>query len=247
MKVAIENRVKNTYNPSFTQYYGAEFYGTDRERDALKYRVQLTPEKVDNIFKNASSTDEGISRTIVEMNKEMKGLTDAFSGIDVINSHYRIISMQRFKEIAKERPHGSSIPYVGVAFDYLAKLTGGFLRRVGGYTDDIIEDYNQITKIYFEDSINSMVKDYRTVDDYFRNGIEFVSMRRGGSETIDQVSEALLERRKFVDTTYESLGAGLKGIGEVLEQRAAEIIKAHNKKQNIRMGIKTVRKLLLLA
>lgn len=117
----IIKKSKNNKTISFHGYKGADNYGTPQNREALKYKVSITPQKIDEIIKNAKTTDEGLVNVYKAMASESKNVDEAIRGIDVILRHYLSTAKNRFAEISQKRPYGAKIPYIGVIPDLISK------------------------------------------------------------------------------------------------------------------------------
>lgn len=236
-------KLENNSNISFKGYKGADNYGTVENREALKYRVKITPQQIDEMVQKAKTTDEGIVRVYNLVNSETKNINEAMRSLDVIVKHYLSTAKHRFEEIGQKRPYGSKIPIFGIIPDAVSKKTGGFINRIQGYTNDLIDDFSKIIDDYFHSSINEMITKYRVADNHLRDGIEFVDTIQGESQNRKIVKESLSNKRKSIDSRYNRLENNLRDLNKTVTDIANNVLKRQAKKQNTRITIKALIKI----
>lgn len=240
----IIKKSKNNKTISFHGYKGADNYGTTQNREALKYKVSITPQKIDEIIKNAKTTDEGLVNVYKAMASESKNVDEAIRGIDVILRHYLSTAKNRFAEISQIRPYGAKIPYIGVIPDLISKKTGGFINRIQGYTDDLIEDFSKIVDDYFHSSINGMITKYREADNHLKGGIEYLNLIQGENNERAIIKNNLSVKRNALDNKYNQLEANLQSLNKTIFNIANKVIKQQSKNQNKRITVKALIKII---
>lgn len=245
MKITNDLTTKpHIYTQNFSGYKGIETYGTERNQKAMEYKISLTPEKIDEIMRTASTTDEGLLKVYKLLSAENNNVSEAFRGMSVIVKHYLTIANKRKEEILEKRPYGSKIPLIGLIPDYFSKRTGGFVTRIQGYTNDLIDDLNEIIKIRFHKQLNKMVTDYKLINDHFTQGIEYINDVKGENslrQTILKATQIKVDNNK---NKYNNLFKNLTSLSETLTKMGNEIILKQNKNQNRRIIIKSVIKIV---
>lgn len=235
---------KNGSNISFEAYRGGDFYGTEDIRSSFNYKIKLNPEKINEIMKKAPSTDEGLVTVYKALVEESSHINDTFMGISVMNKQYLLMSKDRIGEIAKDYPKGSRTLFVGIAVQAWAKFTNGFMKRITGYTNDLIEDYNQIVDQYFNKGISPMIKDYVEVSQYAQDGIKYVNMRNGDSTLRNDLLEGIKNSQEIYTQRHKELGEGLTALGEHLSNATNKVLEEQAKRQNKRLGKKALIKVI---
>lgn len=234
----------NIYNQNFSGYKGIETYGTEQNQKAMEYKISLTSAKIDEIMRSAKSTDEGLAKVYKLLSSENNNISEAFRGMNVIVKHYLIIANKRKEEILEKRPYGSKIPLIGLIPDYISQKTGGFANRIQGYTNDLIDDFNDIIAVRFHQQLNKMVTDYKAINDHFTKGIEYINEINGENELRQKMYQAAQIKAENNKIKYNSLFKNLTSLRETLTKMGEEIILKQNKNQNTRITIKSAIKLI---
>lgn len=237
-------KTQNIKQISFKRYLGPDIYGTQADRDVMKYKIGLTPQKIDTVIKNAKTTDDGMVEAYKLLMKENEHVNKAFRGMDVITKHYLFVYKDRVNEIKKVRPKGAKIPWVGIVPEYIAKVTDGFINRIGGYCNDLIEDFNAVVNQNFHKGLNTIVTDYVKNEKHLREGIEYVNEVKGDSPVRNYVKESLKKQSGNLKDSYGKLELQLNNLAKTLEGMSTQIIKGHKRGQNIRLSIKAVIKII---
>lgn len=229
---------------SFKGYRGVDWYGTPENRDDLAYKVKLTPSKIDTIMQGAKTTDEGLVDVYKALSEESNHINKAFMGMGVVTKQYLFVAKDRIAEIAKDKPRGSSIPIVSIIPQTLAKLTGSFIDRITGYTDNLIDDYNQIVEKYFHNSVNHMIEDYVTSSKYLQEGIKYVNMINGKTQLREDLLGSVTKSQGAYIGQYNELNKSLNDLGKTLSSTTDKVLEEQCKRQNKRLIKKAVIKVI---
>lgn len=133
---------------SFEGYKGYRWYGTDEDRKALKYIMELTPHKIDNIIEAASSRDRGILDAYTELTQtEYPRIHKAFSSFARISTEFTKVADGRFKELAGMNIDGSGLPLVG----FTLQVMGGpaFIDEMRNQQHEVLNDIYNIVECYW--------------------------------------------------------------------------------------------------
>ena len=241
---ACETFSDNIYTQNFSGYKGIETYGTEKNQKAMEYKILLTTQKIDEIMRSAKSTDEGLLQCYKLLSTEHNNISEAFRGMNVIIKHYLTVANKRKEEIIEKRPYGSKIPLIGLIPDYISQKTGGFANRIQGYTNDLVDDFNDIITVRFHQQLNKMVTDYKSLNDHFTKGIEYINDIKGESDLRQKIYQAAQIKSENNKIKYNSLYKNLTSLRETLTKMGEEIILKQNKNQNTRIMIKSAIKLI---
>lgn len=244
MIIASGGNISNISNQSFEGYKKLESYGTLNDHEALQYKIKLNPKKIDSIMRKSTSSDKGLVEVYKMFVKEDEAVTKAFSGMNVILKHYIACAMDRNKEILKERPHGSKIPFVGIAFDLIAKGTGGFVERIQKCTKDLIDDYNKIVSVCYNKRLNKIVNDYNKMAKHFLEGMEYMTAVNAKSPTQEKIQRITKIRVKNIENKYDNLSKNLTILNTTLTKVADEVILKQKNGQNKRILVKGLVKII---
>ncbi len=240
--ISHNNILKDTV--SFKGYRGVDWYGTQENRDNLAYRVKLTPSKIDTIIQGAKTTDEGLVDVYKALSEESSHINKAFMGMSVVTKQYLFVAKDRITEVAKDKPKGSNIPIISIIPQTLSKITGSFIDRITGYTDNLIDDYNQIVEKHFHNSVNHMIEDYVTSSRYFQEGIKYVNMVDGKTQLRVDLLEKVSQSQDAYVERYNELNKSLKDLGKTLSSTTDKVLEEQCKRQNKRLVKKAVIKVI---
>ena len=126
----------------------------------------------------------------------------------------------------------------------ISKKTGGFINRIQGYTDDLIEDFSKIVDDYFHSSINGMITKYREADNHLKGGIEYLNLIQGENNERAIIKNNLSVKRNALDNKYNQLEANLQSLNKTIFNIANKVIKQQSKNQNKRITIKALIKII---
>lgn len=240
----INHREKS--NVSFTSYRGLDFYGTPDTREALEYRGEFHPLQIDEIMKQAPSTDAGLVQVYKGLAEEAKHVDLAHRAIGVVAKQYALVAKDRIAEISIVNPKGSKIPLFSIIPQALSKVSGSFRDRLAGYALDLKGDFEEIVERYFNGSISLLTKEYLESNHHTQNGIKYVQMRQGDSPLRDNLLTRLANDRNILVKRYSQLHDGLNDYEKKLIEALTKTLARQNQRQNERLAKKAVRKILLL-
>jgi len=243
MIIKTQQRLNQTNNINFQAYRGADFYGVPENKDALNYKIKLTPQKIDEIIKNAPNTDEGIFNVYKELSKEGQQVKNAFSGFNVIFRQYMYVAKDRMEEIMNMNPKGSKIPVVGIVSKGAAKITGRFEKRIIKEVGNLNQDFDEIIHKYFHNGINKIITDYMNVNKYFYEGIEYINTIKGESDSRVKLSEYLKNNNSSCFKSYSNLYENLVKSANIINENSAKLIKKQKSKQTRSLLVSGIMKL----
>lgn len=226
-----QNETKNILgksNISFKSYLGAEQYGSPKIRENLAYRVQLTPEKINEIMKNAKTTDEGLVAIFKVLAGESKHVDQGFMAFNFINRQYMTVANRRIQTLVDTYVKNENGKPVGTAKHLSSRVTGG-KGRLEDHLKDLLTDFDDINTKYLEGGLNPIIIAYAKVSEYFQEGIDYVNIRKGSSP----LRENLLENTKKIiekyENPYERLFAKIEKQGNYLVNNSNNVLGSYLK------------------
>lgn len=223
-------------NISFTGYRGANGYGTQEERDALSYRVRLTPAIIKRNMQNASSAEEGASKNYKLLINELEHHSEATKAAIGISNDYAYTSLARYSGIKEMAPTGSKIWFVGVLPQWGSVLTGSFKRKVERDCTELTDDINDIIHTHIFGNLEAIINGYNEAHDAFIESLSSLNnddLKAKYVKSLNSVTDTLNRNTAFVCATFNQKRA------DAMANKSAAI-EAQHKSQAIRTGIKTV-------
>lgn len=227
-------RTQKFSKTSFAGSTGADRYGTAEDREAINYKIKLTPRKIDHIMKNANTTDEGLIAVHKEMAEEAKHVGKAICGFKVINNEFTYFSKYHMKDLintyistpsansGKQNQANSALeklfpglntskPKNKGSLSHLASRVSGGKDRLNESLDALLFDFDEITEKYFRQGVEPIIDDYIGLNKYFKEGIEYVNMRKGDTpfreKLLDYSNKMDLKCNEACDNIINSLNA----------------------------------------
>lgn len=151
---------QNKSKISFGNLHGAGWYGTQADRDALNYKVQLTPEQVKENMRKARTRQAGILTSYSQLSEEAQHVGQAFKSMISIKNEFGRVASSEFKEMAKVSPKGSKIPIVGIVPQITSIFSGSFGDRLYEFYDRLSDDMIEIIGRYWNNGVNPICSDY---------------------------------------------------------------------------------------
>ncbi len=233
--------IKSQESPkiSFTGYKRTIVYGTQEERDALSYRIQLTPEKIKQNMQNAPSVEAGIKKNYNLLAEEVGHFSKALASAVSISNDYSTVSAGEYKKIRKMAPKYSRVPVLGLLPQWESILTGSFKNTVEACCYELTDDINGLIHTHIYRDLESFINRFNDAKSAF---IETLS-------PIDKVNKAAY--LKVLEDTNAKLNKNIAIVCNVFNQQRkiafdnkAAIIESQHKSQALRTTTKTVRNLL---
>lgn len=236
-------KTKKNMNVSFTSLLGANGYGAQEDRDALGYKLQLTPPKINNIMQEAKSTDEGLMAVHKMFLEETAHIKQAFLGFKAINQQYLFFSNQIMGEIMNSNPKGAKIPVVNQITLPISNFTGSFQKKIINDLTKLFEDHDEIAEKYVNKGLYPMVNDYSKISTYIQDGIEYVNMRQGNSPIRDKILENVANYQETYEDHYIKLKNAVENQVDRIQQKGFGILENQAERQGERVNKMAIKKL----
>lgn len=233
-------RSQKSKNISFSGYKGANGYGTQANRDALSYRVQLTPEIIKQSIQSASTVEQGIDKNYVLLGNEVKHYSQSLANALSISNDYSNVSVKRYNEIKKMAPKGANIWFIGAIPQWASVITGKFKQRVERNCTELTDDIDDIIHTHIFGNVESIMNGYNKAHDAF-------------VETLPSLNNENKRRQyiKALDITGDRLNKNTALVCGIFNQKReialankAAVISSQHKAQVMRTGVKTVMNVL---
>lgn len=228
-------------NISFSGYKGADGYGTKVNKEALSYRVQLTPEIIKRNMQSASDIATGVNKNFNLLTNEVNHYSQALAGALSISNDYSNISVARYNEIKEMAPKGSKILFVGVIPQWGSVFTGSFKRKVERYCTELTDDIDDIIHTHIFGNVESIINGYNKAHDAFVETLPSLnnnSVKNQYMKSLEITSDKLNKNTAFVCGIFNQKR-------ETSLNNKAAIIGIQQKAQVTRTGIKTAMNLFL--
>lgn len=242
------NEVNDTFiksqgskNISFSGYKGADGYGTRTNREALSYRVQLTPEIIKRNMQNASTAEVGVNKNFNLLTNEVNHYSQALAGALSISNDYSNISVARYNEIKEMAPKGSKILFVGVIPQLGSVVTGSFKRKIERYCTELTDDIDDVIHTHIFGNIESIINGYNKAHDAFVETLPSLNnntLKNQYLRSLDATGDKLNKNTAFVCGLFNQKR-------EISLANKAAVIGIQHKAQATRTGIKTVMNVVL--
>jgi len=231
---------------TFKGYIGVDGYGTPEIKEALSYKIQLTPQKIDTIIENSKTTDEGILLAYNELSEESKHLNKAFNGFKFINTQYKTVAKEKLRQVIQEKPIGSNVPLVRQVTLPISVSIGSFEKKLVNQINSILGDFHEIHDKYIHEGLCPMINDYLNVNKYMQEGIEYVNTIKGDSPVRTKVLENTVKYFEGYYNLYNHLDTGLDNQIEQLFDAGEGIVKNQVGRQQKKVDKMAIRKLLII-
>lgn len=226
---------QSSKNISFSGYKGANGYGTQGDRDALSYRVKLTPEMIKRNMQNASSPEEGVNINYNLLKDEVDHCSQALASALSVSNDYSNVSASRYNEIKEMAPKGAKIWFVGVVPQWGSVLTGSFKRKVDRYCTELTDDIDDIIHTHIFGNVESILNGYNSAHDAFIETLPSLNnsnVRNKYIKALDKTGDDLNTNTAFVCATFNQ-----KRESALVNKSVT--IEVQHKAQAMRTGIKT--------
>lgn len=149
-------------NISFTAYRGADGYGTQADREALKISP-LTLEEISSNIKKIKNPDEILIIADEAVGHESKRLDRAIKSYVSIHKDYDENLNSRIKEIVVMRVLPSKTPYKGSFSELLTDSKG----RADAETLDVVDDFVQLFNRHVVDGLMPIYKRHEEICKFY--------------------------------------------------------------------------------
>lgn len=180
-------------------YKGADFYGTQEDRNALKYRIKFTPEVAYKNLEDANNIMEGLAKNYKLYREETNRVAAAFKSYKGINIEYGKVASERLKELAKGNPAWSKTPVVGV-FIQMAKVNK-FVEQTMHSAFHVTNDYVEIIGKYFDDGVARLHNEHTAMS----QGVGLLMAPFLEDSKVNKMAQNLCSWKGQIDGGYEKL------------------------------------------
>lgn len=244
LRVQSDVFLKTNSKLSFTGLLGADKYGSQEDKNQLKYKVQLTPNKIDEIMKEAKTTDEGLLNVYSVLKEDTKNINKAFSCFKAINTQYKIFNKLIMQQIANANPSCSKIPVVNQITLPISNMTGSFQNKITKHMESLLDDFDDINEVNINKGLVPMLNDYNDVSDYFKKGIEYVNFRNGESIFRTSLITNLNNTQEKFINGYHNVTQSLESQAEIFLENANKILERQAERLNERVEKMTIKKII---
>lgn len=240
-KISLNTPSKEINSISFKAFKGGDWYGTEEDKKALTYKIQLTPKKIAETIRNAKSLNEGISTNYKTFLDDTKNFKQAIVSFQNIRVQYNKVLKEQCKEILKKNPEYSTIPFVGVISQTYNVISGKFNKEILNDIKDICEDFAQIGNKHIV-NLDKMFTDYLESGKALREAIKATIDYTGVSDNKINLHNSINEIQNNYQSFYLNVRTSLDGFKEKLINLFCDIYK----KQNVKQGIRGLRKTITI-
>lgn len=234
------DKIKSS-KPTFTGNMDYKIYATPEVRESLNYQIKLTEKDINDIIKNAPTTDEGLVEAYQALRTEERKIKEAMNGLPVVLKHFNINAKRKMSEIVNSNPSGSKIPYIGTIRQYTdTVLTDNFERELENKISEIRDTKNNIVEVYYQTKICTMVNDYCKLNNYLSEGIKYVSYIDKSTPYREKLLQSLETCKDNTIKRNTKLKDSLDKFSNSYESRFNKIMKMQEEKQSSRTIIKTI-------
>lgn len=195
-------------NISFTGYRGANGYGSQADRDALSYRVRLTPEVIRRNLQASPTVQEGVAKNYGLLIVDVNHYSRALGGLLAIGTDYAKTAAHRYKEIKEMAPKGARIWVVGVVPQLASIFTGSFKKQVERYCTELTDDIDAIVNTHVFGNVESMIDRYNQAHDGFVEtlpGLKSHALKKKYIDALDITSDKLNRNIAFACGVFNKL------------------------------------------
>lgn len=211
---------------SFSGCLGIENYGSQEDKDALKYRIQLTPEKIDDIMRTAKSTDDGLIAVHRALSTEAQHVTRAFLGFKAIKKQAFLFAKSRLEGLNEDYVKPGKTKVIGVVTHLGSRITGG----AGRLNQDILyllTDFENIVEVRFNNGLYDIANDYIKLSQYFQDGVSYVITRKGSTPLREKLLDFHKRRQEKYETSYNSIKNQIGQQSEAISKRAGITMRSY--------------------
>lgn len=226
---------KNKSEVTFTGLHGAGWYGTQDDRNALSYKVQLTPEQIEENIRKARTRQAGISLSYSQLSEEAKRVGQAFKSMISIKNEFGRVASGHFKEMASISPEGSKIPIIGLLPQLASTLSGSFADRLNSYHTDLDGDFTEIIRRYWNNGINPICSDYWSASNSMLENLYGID-----SSLKSKLDASIRNGHNQTSNNYDAIKASVDSLQGKLYPTFSKIYDKQIPKQAIRTAIKGV-------
>lgn len=206
----------------FSGRLGADGYGVQEDRDALKYRLKLTPRRINDIMRDAKSIDEGLLDVFRELKQESRQVDKAFIGFKTINSHFWSVANSTIGHLNEDIKKGF--------VRHLASRAAGGKGNLESQLYDVGIDFDEIVQTHFNQGLATLANSYEATTQYFQEGIEYVNMRKGSSPWREKLLERTRELLEKHNKTGKNFEAALEKQVDLLVNRSTTVLENYSKR-----------------
>ncbi len=227
--------------PTFTGNMDYKLYATPEIQESLNYQIKLTEEDIDNIIKNAPTTDEGLTAAYQALRTEERHIKEAMNGLSVVLKHFNVNAKIKMNELVNSNPSGSKIPGIGTVKQYHDTVfTDSFKRELKSKISELRDTKNNIINDYYKKKIRTMVIDYCRLNDYLSEGITYVSYIDKSTPGREKLLQNLETCKNNTIKRNTKLKSGLDNLSNSYERGFDKILAVQEEKQSKRTTIKTI-------
>lgn len=223
---------------SFQAYLGADWYGTKEDKEALNYKIKLTPEKIAQNIQNANSLGDGIVISKKEFSEDGNNFYKALDSFQNIRKQYSDIVKNRLKEIYGKNPKLSKVPYVGLAAQDIQLISGSFMEGVEKDLIDLGEDYVLVRDkclVCLDQMFCSHIDSGNALKEAVKGFIDYA----GTTEKKVALYNAIVDHQNKNIAMYKTLRPSLDNFGSKLVEGLTNIYNQQIDKQKFRTIKKT--------
>jgi len=226
---------QNKSEISFGNLHGAGWYGTQDDRNALSYKVQLTPGQIQENIRNSRTRQAGISTSYSQLSEEAQHVGQAFKSMISIKNEFGRVASSQFKEMAKISPQGSKIPVLGFIPQVLSGITGSFGERLLEYYTDLRGDMDGIIGRYWNDGVHQICSDYWDASNSMLENLYGID-----SNLSSKLDASIRKGHDQIADNHKNIVTAIIKQSESLHPIAQKIAEKQGNKQAIRTAIKGV-------
>lgn len=226
---------KNMSQVSFTSIHSVDWYGTQADRDALSYKIKLTPEAISSAY-----TERSVMQNYGKLLEELGHVNNAFIGVMNIRNELMQVLMDRFKEIKRMNPEGSRIPVGGIIPQIGGVFSGEFEKEIRYECDKVIGEHGAVIDKYWNKGMNPICTDYLSASQALQEKVYYTSQP-------EKLKEAIKNGHEKIDTTYYKIyNEAMVPIDKILRETRIKVINGQDTKQTLRTALKILGVGLLL-
>jgi len=234
-KVSFKGDIEDDLPAGFKGIYkGADWYGTQEDRNVLRYRIQLTPEVAYKNLEDANNIMEALAKNYKQYVEETKKVASAFKSYKNINIEYGKVAGERLKELAKANPEWSKTPVVGV-FVQMAK-SNKFVEQTMHSAFHVTNDYIEIIGKHFDGGVARLHNEHTVMS----QSVGLLMAPFLEDERVNKMVQNLCKLKEQIDGGYEKLENSTLNVVQKMADNSGKVAQGQMSKQlgrSIKKGV----------
>lgn len=196
-------------------------YAKPEDKSALAYKIQLTPEIIEENMKSNWNHEKGILESYSLLDEEAGHVKQAFNSFLNIRNAYKADFASSIEKFVKVDPVGSSVLGLGAIAQFLSMASGNFWNKLDCMLSrgDIEDNSSSIKYRYWDDGVVKICDNYLKSSNFILQTVEKYHI---GKKRASQL-------RSSIELGNKQIDANLTGILKVVKLEDAKMEKAYTR------------------